>query len=226
MTTETIWGKLPGEPAFGSNHQGCRRIRRGEPLPDGWQVVRQGNIYDYIKPISELEGVRGGSKQLFIKLHREEILEYYGKHGPEATRNRFMLKTETLEDIIVNERNTDATGITRLDKIETRLEIFAEDNRCLREDNTEFKELFFRFQEAVASQVAHKILLPLLQRAIQLDDSFVMQPPPNMLSPQDLPLKLKWGIGGNIIGTDPNTTQAYKDLEAKLNGDGTIQEGS
>jgi hypothetical protein len=171
MTTETIWGQLPGSPAFGSNHQGCRRIKRGDPLPDGWYIVHTGSIYQYIKPVSELANMKGGPKHLWLRLHKEEVLAFCVKHGYAETKNRFCLKTETLEALLEGGSQPFVLPFTPKEKLESRVEILHEDVRCLRKELAETKEAFASFQQQVAGQITDKFLIPLLQAGIELKDT-------------------------------------------------------
>ena len=52
---------------------------------------------------TELIGLKGGSKQHYIRLHYREIKEYYFQHGAEATRREFRLEQQTLEALLQRE---------------------------------------------------------------------------------------------------------------------------
>lgn len=45
----------------------------------------------------ELKNMKGGTKQLYLRLHRSEVERYYFRYGPELTMREFNLKEDTLE---------------------------------------------------------------------------------------------------------------------------------
>jgi len=180
------WGRLPGESSC--RVQGARRIKKELPIPKGWVVVNQGKVYNYIKYASELHGAGGGTKQLWLRLHSEEVLEFYNKHGATATKSRFLLKTETLAVILGGGHSKPfCHPFTPKDKLELRVEILNEDVRCLRQEVREAKEAFALFQQGVASQLTDKFLIPLLQAGIKPDKRLELKPKPDPLSLKDFP---------------------------------------
>jgi len=59
---------------------------------------------------SELSGLKGGKKQIWLRLHRKEVEAFYYAHGAEATLAEFNMSQTTLEDFFkrknTDERNT------------------------------------------------------------------------------------------------------------------------
>jgi hypothetical protein len=165
---DTIWNQLPGKP---NNYKGGgRKIPKGSPVPPGWYVFRRGTIYDYIRPASEVCGLKGGSKMLWLRCHREEVEDFYYEHGEAATKLRYELKGETLDAILKGGRHTPIVNkFTRVDKLEMSMEAYREDVKCLRSEVKELREAFSQFQMAVAGQLTKRILLPLLQGAIDFN---------------------------------------------------------
>jgi hypothetical protein len=45
---------------------------------------------------NELQGLKGGSKQFWLRLHRKEVEDFYFLHGPEDTMAEFNMKQATL----------------------------------------------------------------------------------------------------------------------------------
>jgi hypothetical protein len=46
---------------------------------------------------SELNGLKGGGKQFWLRTHRKEVETYYFEHGPDDTMREFNLRQATLE---------------------------------------------------------------------------------------------------------------------------------
>lgn len=181
---ETVWGHLPGEPSC--SVRGARRIKRGEPVPEGWVIVKRGNLYDHIKPCSELGELKGGAKEMWLRQNKEEVMEYYEKNGAEATKRRYTLKPETLEAMLGNGRRKPfVTPFTKTDKLELELEIANAGVKELRAEVAELKEQFGNFQQAVSEQLTKNFFLPLLQHGVELSDTFDMKPAPDRLSLRD-----------------------------------------
>lgn len=60
-------------------------------------------------------GLSGGGKQLWLKQHRTEVLAYLSQNGPEATREQFLLKEDTLERFLTR-REVDFDKMTKADR--------------------------------------------------------------------------------------------------------------
>jgi hypothetical protein len=164
----TIYKTLPGQPNVSGG--GGRKILKGNPVPPGWYVFRRGTIYDYIKPLSEVAELRGGQKQQWLRIHGAEVVDYYSQHGETATLNRFCLKSETLQAVLKGGRHTPfVSRFTRLDKLELLVESYHQDVLDLRAEVKELRETFSQFQTEVASQMMKKLLLPLIQNAINFE---------------------------------------------------------
>jgi len=162
---ETIWGQLPGEP--NNSKGGGRKIPKGSPVPLGWYVYKRGTIYDYIKPVSEIASLRGGPKTQFLRIYREEIEEFYYEYGEEATKLRYQLKGETLDAVLQGGRHKPFVNkFTRVDKLEMSMDAYRDDVQDLRKEVKELREAFNQFQTEVAGQLMRKLLLPLVQNAI------------------------------------------------------------
>lgn len=199
METETIWGQLPGQVS--PNVRGARQIKRGEPVPEGWVIVKQGTIYDHIKPVSELAGIKGGVKELWLRQNRKEIIEYFERNGEVATRNRYILKSQTLEALLSNGRRKPfIPPFSKVDKLELRVEQYRCDAQDLRREIAELKEQFGNFQQTVSGQIAKGFLLPWLQHGIKLDTTFNMKPTPDIL---------------NLVGFNPKKPQRHSNKRGK-----------
>ncbi len=161
----TIWGHLPGEP--NNTKGGGRKIHKGDSVPRGWYVCKRGTIYDYIKPASEVTELTGGQKMQWLRIHREDVETYFYEHGEEATLNRFCLKGETLDAVLQGGRHKPFVNkFTRVDKLEMSMDGYRSDVQDLRKEVKELRGAFNQFQSEVAGQLMKKLLLPLVQNAI------------------------------------------------------------
>lgn len=161
--------ELPGQPS--QRIMGARKLPRDKPIPKGWFIIRKGTLYNHLKRYNELAGIKGGEKELWIRQNKTEILEYYDKNGIEATKNRYLLKSETLEALLGNGRRQPfVQPFTKMDKLELRIEQYRCDAQDLKREIAELREAFAGFQGQVAGQITKKFLLPLLQH-LQVDDT-------------------------------------------------------
>lgn len=192
--TNTIEGQLPGKPC--PRNPRLRRIKTGEPIPDGWFPVSQNTFYTYIERPNELAGLKGGPKQMWLRQHSEEVIDYYYKYGEDATINRFILTERTSETLLrirgFYKNKPVVFHLTPLDKLETRLGISEENVRELRGEVAELKRAFALFQQGVANQITKKLLIPLLQQGIEPNPELEAWAGPNPLSLEGFPLP-----GGN-----------------------------
>lgn len=56
---------------------------------------------------SELQGLKGGSKQFWLRTHRKEVEAFYFHHGPEATMKEFNMCPTTLEAFLKRKASDD-----------------------------------------------------------------------------------------------------------------------
>lgn len=129
---------------------------------------------------NEYAGLRGGQKQMWLRQHRDEILEYMAKHNKGAAMLKFGIAHPGTLDRLVKRETESEQRPTRFEVMKaqglatTSLEMSRESQKQLRE----LKEAFQTFAESVGEQIASKFLLPLLHS--------VIQPPPGLeLAPDD-----------------------------------------
>ena len=53
-------------------------------------------IHSIDSEIPELHGLKGGQKRMWLKIHRDEVMQYLGEHGEDATRRRYALASDYL----------------------------------------------------------------------------------------------------------------------------------
>jgi len=196
-----------GLPGKASSIKGARMLLREEAIPRGWLVIKQTSLYNHIKPLDlvenndllghdELRGLTGGSKSIWLRTHHQEVISYYEENGREPTMRHFRIWKETTMDAILE--GGKAPFVEKYGKVD-KLESLVLCNRVaiqdLRFEVKQLREEFAHFQETVAGQMMRKLLLPLIQSAIQMDDSFNSEPKSSSLSLGDLglptPQKLK-----------------------------------
>lgn len=130
----------------------------------------------------EYKRLTGGQKRMWLRQHRDEILEFYDKEGEEATKRRFHLTHDTLGSLLRDERKPFGCEFTRYDRLEMKVNMAMAAVEDLRAEVRELKELFDKFQEGVSEQLKRSFLLPLLQAGIKLDPSLELKPKPDVLN--------------------------------------------
>jgi hypothetical protein len=121
--------------------------------------------------IPELRELKGGSKALWLNLHRDEVLDYLETHGDAETRRFFGLTTHnSLDDLktrwFFESRHK---SVSPIDRLRLDVEIVASDNANLRKEIRQLKEDFFKFQESVSDQLTKKFFIPLMRAAIKFE---------------------------------------------------------
>lgn len=140
------------------------------------------NIYDEAKPMS------GGQKRMWLRIHRDEVLDFFEMYGEEATRVKYSLVKhgkwdDSLASLLKGSR-VPFTGFGRADGrvdglsdgLEIRIQIAESVGQDLRVEVRELKEAFGNFQDTVSEQLRKSFLLPLLQALIKLNPSFEPHP--------------------------------------------------
>lgn len=118
----------------------------------------------------EYAGLKGGQKQMWLRQHRDEILEYMAKHNKGATMLKFGIAHPGTLDRLVKRETESEEKPTRFEVMkarglaETSLEMSRESQRELRD----LKVALQGFVEGVGEQLALRFFLPLLQSVIQL----------------------------------------------------------
>jgi len=162
---DTIWGQLPGEPNNGKG--GGRKVAKGSPVPPGWYVFKRGTVYDYIKPANEVAELRGGEKAMWLRIHHEDVEDYFYQHGEAATLSRFCLKGETLDAVLKGGRGMPFVNkFTKVEKLELSMDAYRCDTQDLRKEVKDMHQEFGQFQATVADKLLNRLINPLLQNAM------------------------------------------------------------
>jgi len=136
--------------------------------------------------IVELWGLKGGQKAMYLREHREEILDYLQAHGEVETRRRYGVSR--LDVISEVEKNWDFAarhkGITPTEKLKLEMAIQAEDIIDLKKEIKELKQLFLTFRESVGDQLTAKFFVPLMKAAIKLDPK--LEQPKDPINPLNI----------------------------------------
>jgi hypothetical protein len=64
---------------------------------------------------TEIKGVRGGNKQLWLKLNRGKVLDYYHENGLKATLVEFNLRASTFERFL-DRKELNLDKLTKVDR--------------------------------------------------------------------------------------------------------------
>lgn len=135
------------------------------------------------KPRSEFAGIKGGVKEMLLRQRKDEVVEFYEKHGEAATRYEYTLKRETLEAVLTGGRRKPFVApFSKVDRLELLVEQYRYDAQNLGEKYDVLLEAFLSFQAQVADRISEKFLLPLIQHGIEIDDNLVVKPRPDKLS--------------------------------------------
>lgn len=113
-------------------------------------------------------GLSGGSKQKWLRLHREEVLTYYEAHGEAATRERYNIRKDTTWQNFLNGRQARITKFTKADKAIARAEITEQGLRDARRDIHELEDKFSKFVPHLANEITEKFFKPLLTGVVEL----------------------------------------------------------
>ena len=121
--------------------------------------------------IPELHGLKGGEKRMWLKIHRDEVLQYLDEHGEEATRRRYALARDYLLSEL-QQRDSyhpgpdDGIRIKPVDRNE--FEYLHSQVIELRHEVSELKRLFSMFSDNVSLSLAKKFIAPMLSAAIDV----------------------------------------------------------
>lgn len=138
-----------------------------------------------------LSGLRGGQKAMWLRLHHQEVLDYYQTNGVEATKREFHIFKDTTMDALLNDMGYSyqpyrGKPLDKPGELELRVQICLADNSELRQEIGELRQQFADFQQEVSEQLIDKFFKPLLQAGIQLDDSFKLKSRKDRLSLEGL----------------------------------------
>ena len=146
--------------------------------------------------MDDIKNLIGGPKAMYIRNHRDTILEVLEVAGKEVAMQTFNLRESTLDRLITqsptryHQKQTNAseaklradTALSaieslgeKLDRFEIRVERLREDTQQNREAIRELKDLYGEFVNQVSGQISQTLILPLLQ-ALKIDADKVSLP--------------------------------------------------
>lgn len=134
-------------------------------------------------------GLSGGSKQKWLRLHREEVLTYYELHGEVATRERYNICKDTTWQHFLNGRQVRMGKFTKADKAIARAEIAEQGLRDVKREVRELKDQYGRFIPLLADQITRKFFVPLMSGKVELPPELEYKPGPDPLDVTDIPRK-------------------------------------
>ena len=117
---------------------------------------------------SRVEGLSGGDKQLWLRIHRDEVLEYYHKHGPDDCMTRFNMREYTLRNFLIS-KPINYESFTKVDralmKADQAIEAFYECRRRINDIEAELEETLPMVQIAYGFLDAIARATPILELA-------------------------------------------------------------
>ena len=125
--------------------------------------------------LDKLATIKGGQKHMWLKQHRELVLEFHQEFGEEATKQTFHLTVTTLHNLLSYPINTRNVKLTKVDRALAQAEIVRTDIQELRQEVGSLKQLFERFQLSVGEQLIEKFFKPLLQKGIEVDSDLAIE---------------------------------------------------
>ncbi len=137
----------------------------------------------------ELIGMSGGQKAMWLRLHRQEIIDFYGKHGEKATMveyrinkyHRYVLDALLPRNPIGLEftlgfqiaPEDDSTDLKKaLDLAEKAIRLAQQSNARVAEvagQVRELREQFAKFVESTSTQISKALIIPLLRSVVQFE---------------------------------------------------------
>ena len=130
---------------------------------------------DLNKELDKLATIKDGQKHMWLKQHRELVLEFHQEFGEEATKQTFHLTGTTLHNLKSYPTNTHNYKLTKVDRALAQAEIVRTDIQELRQEVRSLKQLFERFQLSVGEQLIEKFFKPLLQKGIEIDFDLIIE---------------------------------------------------
>ncbi len=160
----------------------------------------------------ELRDLRGGEKRMWLRIHRDEVLEYLEDHGEEATKEKYHLKHDTL-DRVIRPEGGNYPRFTRYDRLEMKVNMAKAKVDDLTGEVRELKEQFAKFQESVGEQLKQSFLLPLLRAGIRLPPELLLKPGPDYLNVKFL---LSQASGDEPVPEEPGQYDVVAEAEEIL----------
>lgn len=161
----------------------------------------------------ELGDLRGGEKRMWLRLHRDEVLEYLEEHGEEATKEKYhLVKDETL-DRVIRPEGGHYPRFTRYDRLEMKVNMAKAGLEDLTGEVRGLREQFGKFQESVGEQLKQSFLLPLLRAGIRLPPELLLKPGPDYLNVQAL---LSQARGDGPVPEEPGEYDVVVEAEEIL----------
>lgn len=114
-------------------------------------------------PDKRIKGLSGGSKQLWLRQHRPEVLSYLSSNGPEATMQQFAMKPDTFERFL-NARVKDYGRLTKSDRALLISQSAIEIARDTRDKTRQLEDRIDRMEPAYQVMLALGVALKAVER--------------------------------------------------------------
>lgn len=126
--------------------------------------------------------LRGGQKAMWLRQHRNLVVEFYNEFGEDETKQRFCFTHDTLEGLLKYERRSFQPKFSTADKALLTAQIAEEGVRQCRREIEELKESYALFKESVSEQIGKKIIFSILESGIRVDETLLVKPKQDRLS--------------------------------------------
>lgn len=119
------------------------------------------------------KGLRGGKKQMWLRVNRDLVMRYCEQFGAEDTCEHFNMQRETL-DKLYKQKNKEVP-FTKADRAMALAEIAKAASLETKKEVKLLRKDFSEFQDNVARQVAKKVLVPWIQAAVKVSEELEHQ---------------------------------------------------
>lgn len=133
----------------------------------------------------------GGAKQLWLRLHRDEVMAFFEAHGEAAARERYNIRKDTTWEHFLKGRQVRVAKLTKADKAIARAEIAEQGLRDVKREVRALKDQYGRFVPLLADQITRKFFIPLMSGKVELPPELEYKPEPDPLDITDIPRKLE-----------------------------------
>ncbi|MFC1988559.1 hypothetical protein ACFLVJ_01840 [Chloroflexota bacterium] len=125
---------------------------------------------DFNAELDQLTELKGGRKHMWLKQHKEIVLDFCEEFGEAQTRKTFCLTENTLQNLTTSKTKTQVSNqLSKADKAIARADIAEAGVYELRKEVRELRQLIESFQQSVGEQLVNKFFLPLLQAGLSVD---------------------------------------------------------
>lgn len=124
-----------------------------------------------------IKGTKAGTKNNWLRTHRDEVLVYYSEHGEKATREKYNIVKDLTWQHLLDGYSTPAAKLTKADRAIMKAEIAQEAANELKAEVKELKRQYGSFVSLLGEQLTQKFFIPLLRDKIEIPAELEYSPP-------------------------------------------------